>query len=227
MCLAFDIHTHCLVELHVLNDTAKLNDTRRESFHQRALTAMELYGPCFCRIIDVGEHDGMCYYATSVNDGEFLKDYVERVSPMDVPQALSIIIQLADAVIELEDHARLLEGLRLSNLLVCRIDDSHVAMRILDLGLARSENPEPAPSVAAERKMAELSEGGAPANIIGCDCILRRIEAEQTQMSRELSDILSSHRVTGFSTYGEQIGPLHVNHTMSGVAFYHTEPVSE
>ena len=77
------------------------------------------------------------------------------------------------------------------------------------------------------RKMAELCKDGSPANIIGCDCILRRIEAEQTQMSRELSDILSSHRVTGFSTYGEQIGPLHVNHTMSGVAFYHTEPVSE
>ncbi|RLJ58903.1 hypothetical protein BCF46_1041 [Litoreibacter meonggei] len=77
------------------------------------------------------------------------------------------------------------------------------------------------------RKMEELSEDGPPANIIGCDCILRRIEAEQTQMSRELSEILSSHRVTGFSTYGEQIGPLHVNHTMSGVAFYHTEPTSE
>ena len=158
MCLAFDIHTQCLVELHVLNDTAKFSDTGRESFHQRALTAMELYGPCYCRIIDVGEHDGMCYYATSVNDGEFLKDYVERVSPMDVPQALSIIIQLIDAVIEIETHARLLDGLRLSNLLVCRIDDSHVAMRILDLGLARPENPEPAPSVAAERKMAELSQ---------------------------------------------------------------------
>ncbi|TDT77366.1 hypothetical protein BDE40_0653 [Litoreibacter halocynthiae] len=77
------------------------------------------------------------------------------------------------------------------------------------------------------RKMEELSKDGVPANIIGCDCILRRIEAEQTQMSRELSDILSSFRVTGFSTYGEQIGPLHVNHTMSGVAFYHTEPSSE
>lgn len=77
------------------------------------------------------------------------------------------------------------------------------------------------------RKMEELSEDGAPANIIGCDCILRRIEAEQTQMSRELSETLSRYRVTGFSTYGEQIGPLHVNHTMSGVAFYHTEPTSE
>ena len=70
------------------------------------------------------------------------------------------------------------------------------------------------------RKLAELSDGGPPAHIIGCDCILRRIEAEQTQMTRYLSEILSSHNVTGFSTYGEQIGPLHVNHTMSGVAIY-------
>ncbi len=70
------------------------------------------------------------------------------------------------------------------------------------------------------RKMAELSEKGRPAHILGCDCILRRIEAEQTQTTRDLSDILSTHNVTGFSTYGEQIGPLHVNHTMSGVAIY-------
>jgi hypothetical protein len=71
-----------------------------------------------------------------------------------------------------------------------------------------------------KRKMAELSKNGKPAHILGCDCILRRIEAEQTQTNRELSEVLSTHNVTGFSTYGEQIGPLHVNHTMSGVALY-------
>ncbi len=158
VCLAFDIHTQCLVELHILNDTATFSPEEKESFHQRVQTAMELHGPCFCRIIDVGEIDGMCYYVTSVNDGEFLKDYVERVSPVDVPQALSVIIQLTDAVIEVEQHARLLEGLRLSNLLVCRLDDSHVAMRILDLGLARRENPNANTSATVERKMAELSQ---------------------------------------------------------------------
>ncbi|MEP4246613.1 FIST N-terminal domain-containing protein [Tateyamaria sp.] len=73
------------------------------------------------------------------------------------------------------------------------------------------------------RKLAELSDRGPPAHIIGCDCILRRIEAEQTQMTRDLSEILSTHNVTGFSTYGEQIGPLHVNHTMSGVAIYESD----
>jgi len=73
------------------------------------------------------------------------------------------------------------------------------------------------------RKLADLSDHGSPAHIIGCDCILRRIEAEQTQMTRDLSETLSAHNVIGFSTYGKQIGPLHVNHTMSGVAIYAPE----
>lgn len=60
-----------------------------------------------------------------------------------------------------------------------------------------------------------------PANVIACDCILRRIEAEQSQSARAVSSVLSAHRVTGFSTYGEQIGPLHVNQTMTGVAIFH------
>ncbi|MEP5760589.1 MAG: FIST N-terminal domain-containing protein [Litoreibacter sp.] len=71
-------------------------------------------------------------------------------------------------------------------------------------------------------KMNDLARPLPPDNILVCDCILRRIEAEQTQTSRLMSDIMSEHKVTGFSTYGEQIGPLHVNHTMSGVAFYRT-----
>ena len=69
-------------------------------------------------------------------------------------------------------------------------------------------------------KMAEMAADGAFSDIIGCDCILRRIEAEQTQMTHELSTIMAKNNVTGFSTYGEQIGPLHVNQTMTGVAFY-------
>ena len=72
-------------------------------------------------------------------------------------------------------------------------------------------------------KMSDLSARTKPAHILGCDCILRRIEAEQRQKTRELSDVMTSYNVTGFSTYGEQIGPLHVNHTMSGVAIYAPE----
>ncbi|MEP4194906.1 MAG: FIST N-terminal domain-containing protein [Aliishimia sp.] len=72
-----------------------------------------------------------------------------------------------------------------------------------------------------------LLDGSEPSDIIGCDCILRRIEAEQLQIVRPMSEVLSRHNVIGFSTYGEQIGPLHVNHTMSGVAFYPADDTSK
>lgn len=68
--------------------------------------------------------------------------------------------------------------------------------------------------------LAELTAKHGRAQIIGCDCILRRIEAEQTQQTQQVSSILRKHNVMGFSTYGEQIGPLHVNHTMTGVALF-------
>ena len=71
-----------------------------------------------------------------------------------------------------------------------------------------------------ERELARLEAAGSLGAVIACDCILRRMEAQQKQMSRQISDILARHRVTGFSTYGEQFGPLHVNQTMTGVAIY-------
>ncbi|MEM7709749.1 MAG: FIST N-terminal domain-containing protein [Pseudomonadota bacterium] len=71
-----------------------------------------------------------------------------------------------------------------------------------------------------EESLASLSRGGAVRGILACDCLLRRIEAERNQQGRAVSEILSRHGVRGFSTYGEQIGPMHLNQTMTGIALY-------
>ncbi|MCB2114759.1 MAG: FIST C-terminal domain-containing protein [Rhodobacteraceae bacterium] len=71
-----------------------------------------------------------------------------------------------------------------------------------------------------DRELGRLSEAVAPAAILACDCILRRIEAEEKQMFGQISNILSKHNVVGFSTYGEQLSAMHVNQTMTGVAIY-------
>lgn len=68
-----------------------------------------------------------------------------------------------------------------------------------------------------DAELAKIKAGRTAVDIFACDCVLRRIEAEQTQATRALSDVMARNRVVGFSTYGEQIGPLHVNHTMTGV----------
>lgn len=54
--------------------------------------------------------------------------------------------------------------------------------------------------------------------VIGCDCILRRLEMERKEVKSAISEILLGNKVIGFSTYGEQYHSMHVNQTFTAVA---------
>jgi hypothetical protein len=58
---------------------------------------------------------------------------------------------------------------------------------------------------------------GTPLVTLGCDCFLRRLEAELTGQSDAVSEFLKAHRVVGFNTYGEQFNGMHINQTFTGV----------
>ncbi|MGP8122829.1 MAG: FIST N-terminal domain-containing protein [Xanthobacteraceae bacterium] len=61
-------------------------------------------------------------------------------------------------------------------------------------------------------------EIGEPSIYIGFECILRRLDAEQHQLAKEMSDLYRENRIFGFHTYGEQFRSMHVNQTLTGVA---------
>ncbi|MFK7880720.1 FIST N-terminal domain-containing protein [Roseobacter sp.] len=65
--------------------------------------------------------------------------------------------------------------------------------------------------------------GRSPDFILGFDCVLRKLEIEQKQLGRAVSDVLGDARVFGFNTYGEQHCGLHMNQTLVGVAFFEPE----
>ena len=69
-----------------------------------------------------------------------------------------------------------------------------------------------------------IAEQGTPAAILACDCVLRRMEAQEKQLSGRISDLFRAHRVIGFSTYVEQLNGMHVNQTLTGVALYPPPP---
>jgi hypothetical protein len=73
----------------------------------------------------------------------------------------------------------------------------------------------------------ELRALGEPQAILACDCILRRMEAQENQRLGAVSSILRAHGVAGFSTYGEQLNSMHVNQTMTGVAIWAPIAVAE
>lgn len=62
--------------------------------------------------------------------------------------------------------------------------------------------------------------GLAPDQIIGFECVLRRMELMRTQRLGEMARVLSESPLAGFSTYGEQYDGVHVNQTMTGVALW-------
>ena len=67
--------------------------------------------------------------------------------------------------------------------------------------------------------MAEIrGQIGPPQVIIGCDCILRRLEIERKRLFTPMSSLLAANNVVGFNTYGEQHNAMHVNQTLTGVA---------
>lgn len=55
--------------------------------------------------------------------------------------------------------------------------------------------------------------------VLGFDCILRRLDAETRQIRRQMDELYQRYRVVGFHTYGEQLNAMHLNQTLTGVAF--------
>jgi hypothetical protein len=89
----------------------------------------------------------------------------------------------------------------------------------LEEGLVLSIADSPDPLGALERTLAEV-ERQVPnaAALLVFDCVLRRIELEARGLDRQAGELLARKQAIGFSSYGEQLAPMHVNHSLAGVA---------
>ena len=59
---------------------------------------------------------------------------------------------------------------------------------------------------------------GVPEAVIGFECVLNRLEAERSQIKHRLSRLHAANNVTGFASFGEQWGSMHVTQTFTGIA---------
>ena len=77
-----------------------------------------------------------------------------------------------------------------------------------------------------EQTLARVREEiGTPQIVIGCDCLLRRLEIFESPDRAKIAETLVNNNTTGFSTYGEQFRGVHINQTFAGIAI--GEPAAE
>lgn len=62
------------------------------------------------------------------------------------------------------------------------------------------------------------AEIGPPQLVLGCDCILRKLEISQNSLKERVGEELLRNNTIGFNTYGEQFRGVHVNQTFVGIA---------
>lgn len=54
--------------------------------------------------------------------------------------------------------------------------------------------------------------------VLGCDCILRKLEIERNNIKKQVEEIFLRNNTVGFCSYGEQYLGVHVNQTFTGCA---------
>lgn len=97
----------------------------------------------------------------------------------------------------------------------CAIDDGVVLTVARPRDLIRSAE--------AELDRIDRALGGLDL-VIGFDCVLRRLDATRRRIRPRVEELYRRHNVTGFFTYGEQYGGMHLNQTFTGVAIGRSRP---
>ncbi len=91
----------------------------------------------FMTILEVGMDDGMAYYVTNLNDGEFVQDYVQRRGAVPTVTSLALVHQLLQDLGKAEDQLQLHSSMSLGRVLVSSVEEEYLQLRLFDYGLTQ------------------------------------------------------------------------------------------
>ena len=120
------------VALKVLAPERALSDKDKKRFLTEARAAAALQHPNICTVYDIGEDDGVSYIAMAYAPGRSLQDILRR-GPVEVKRALTIAIQIADALRAAHDKHIVHRDIKSANVIV----DHGGRVTILDFGIAK------------------------------------------------------------------------------------------
>jgi serine/threonine protein kinase/Tfp pilus assembly protein PilF len=156
---AEDTRLHRQVVLKALLPEQARSERARRRFQQEARLASSLDHPNICPIFDVGESDGLSYIVMPFIEGRTLKQVIQR-RPLELLSALSIAIQLADAITSAHARGIIHRDLKPTNVMVT----GRGQVKVLDFGLAKMLSTEGEGAGHAE---ASLTEWETPFGTIG------------------------------------------------------------
>ncbi len=129
---AEDTRLHRSVVIKILLPDLAASENARRRFEREARLASALDHPNICAIYDIGESDGLFYIVMPFVAGQTLKQVIAG-RPLEILSALSIAIQIADAIAAAHARGIVHRDIKPTNIIV----NEQGQVKVLDFGLAK------------------------------------------------------------------------------------------
>jgi serine/threonine-protein kinase len=122
------------VAIKILHEHYAADPEYLERFRREARAVARLSHPNIVTVIDRGVVDGRQYIVFEYVEGENLKELVVRSGRLPVPQALELVLAVADGLSFAHDHGLVHRDVKPQNVLLSREGE----VKVTDFGIARS-----------------------------------------------------------------------------------------
>lgn len=136
--LARDIRLERQVAIKVLLPDAARDEDAEARFVREARTLSRVNHPNVVAIHSFGRHKGQWYIAMEHVDGEGLDTWLQERGPMSLPDAASVVRQIASGIAEAHAVGIIHRDIKPANVLLRRLASGALLAKVLDFGLARS-----------------------------------------------------------------------------------------
>lgn len=203
---AFDTNLRCHVALKVISPAYLDSEIARERFLREARAAAAIRHPNVATVFHLGNEDETWFYAMEFVDGETVEQMMQRDGAVPVEMALEITDQVARALGAAQKQGLVHRDIKPSNLMLVREDGGDFTVKVIDFGLAKAVERDPAvdpatlttggflgtPHFASPEQLDER-DLDVRSDIYSLGVTLYYMLAGQTPFSGSLAQVMSQH----------------------------------